>query len=95
MILSARYIRALGAVLALIIGAAGVSVFAQLESGERGVAPIDSSSNFEVSGIAVDIAARDAETARLSGWREAQRMAWSSFGPRPMEARRQSLATQL
>ncbi|MFM8542581.1 MAG: heavy-metal-associated domain-containing protein [Chakrabartia sp.] len=79
MILSTRCIRALGAVLALIIGAAGVSVFAQLESGERGIAPIDSSSNFEVSGIAVDIAARDAETARLSGWREAQRMAWEQL----------------
>jgi len=64
---------------ALILGAAGMAVFAQLESGDRGVAPIDSSSNFEVSGIAVDVAARDAETARLGGWREAQRMAWGQL----------------
>ncbi|MEY3704298.1 MAG: hypothetical protein RLZZ561_1918 [Pseudomonadota bacterium] len=79
MILSARYIRALGAVLTLLISVVGVAVYAQLEGGDRGVAPIDSSSNFEVSGIAVDVAARDAETARMRGWREAQRMAWGQL----------------
>ena len=65
--------------IALVVGAAGMAVFAQLESGDRGVAPIDSSSNFEVSGIAVDVAARDAETARMRGWRAAQRMAWEQL----------------
>ena len=65
--------------IALVVGAAGMAVFAQLESGDRGVAPIDSSSNFEVSGIAVDVAARDAETARTRGWRAAQRMAWEQL----------------
>jgi len=78
-ILSVRYIRVLSAMIALVVGAAGMAVFAQLESGDRGVAPIDSSSNFEVSGIAVDVAARDAETARMRGWREAQRMAWGQL----------------
>ena len=56
-----------------------MAVFAQLESGDRGVAPIDSSSNFEVSGIAVDVAARDAEAARMRGWREAQQLAWEQL----------------
>ena len=79
MILSARYIRVLSAMIALVVGAAGMAVFAQLESGDRGVAPIDSSSNFEVSGIAVDVAARDAEAARMRGWREAQQLAWEQL----------------
>jgi hypothetical protein len=78
-ILSARYIRVLSAMIALVVGAAGMAVFAQLESGDRGVAPIDSSSNFEVSGIAVDVAARDAEAARMRGWREAQQLAWEQL----------------
>ena len=65
--------------IALVVGAAGMAVFAQLESGDRGVAPIDSSSNFEVSGIAVDVAARDAEAARMRGWREAQQLAWEQL----------------
>ncbi|NCA02315.1 MAG: hypothetical protein EBS87_09070 [Sphingomonadaceae bacterium] len=79
MVSTARYFRIFSTVLALLIGAAGIAVFAQLESGERGVAPIDSSQNFEVSGIGVDIAARDAETARLRGWREAQRIGWAQL----------------
>ncbi len=62
------------ALLAL-VGGAGL-VLAQLAEGERGVAPIDSSSSYEVTGIAVDVSARTAEAARLGGWREAQRRGW-------------------
>ncbi len=53
-----------------------VAVYAQIEGGDRGVAPIDTSSNFEVTGIDVDVAARTAEVARLGGWRIAQRRGW-------------------
>lgn len=49
---------------------------AQIEPGDRGVPPIDSSGNFEVSGVAVDVHGKDAETARQGGWREAQRRGW-------------------
>ncbi len=49
---------------------------AQIEGGERGVAPIDSSADYEVSGVKVDIAASSADAARYGGWREAQRRGW-------------------
>ena len=64
---------------ALLAGATGIAVYAQLEGGERGVPPIDSASNFEVSGVVVDVAAKNAETARLRGWREAQRLGWKKL----------------
>lgn len=54
----------------------GAAVFAQIEGGDRGVAPIDSSGSFEVSGIDVDVAAKTADAARLGGWRLAQRKGW-------------------
>ncbi len=53
-----------------------VAVYAQIEGGDRGVAPIDTSSNFEVTGINVDVAAKTAEAARLGAWRIAQRKGW-------------------
>jgi hypothetical protein len=61
-----------------IIGASllAAAVIAQIEGGDRGVAPIDSSGSFEVSGIAVDVRAKTAEAARLGGWRIAQRKGW-------------------
>lgn len=64
--------------LALMLSLAGIGavVFAQIEGGERGVAPIDSSSDFEVTGVQVDVAANSADAARLGGWREAQRRGW-------------------
>jgi hypothetical protein len=54
----------------------GAAVFAQMEGGDRGVAPIDSSGSFEVTGIDVDVAAKTADAARLGGWRIAQRKGW-------------------
>jgi hypothetical protein len=54
-----------------------VAVVAQIEGGDRGVAPIDTSGSFEVTGIEVDVAAQTAEAARLGAWRIAQRKAWA------------------
>ena len=48
-------------------------LYAQLESGERGIAPLDSSGTFEVTGIHVDVGAKDALSGRYAGWRIAQR----------------------
>ena len=66
----------------------GTAVFAQLESGERGIPPIDSASTLEIGGIKVDIAGKDAESARLAGWRLAQRQGfaalWAKMHSRPM-----------
>src|SRR3982751_1915298 len=55
-----------------IVGISGV-LYAQLETGDRGIAPIDSSGTLEISGIHVDVGGPDAQTARYSGWRIAQR----------------------
>ncbi len=55
------------------------AVIAQIDGSERGVAPIDSSGSFEVSGIAVDVRAKTAEAARLGGWRIAQRKGWEQL----------------
>ena len=57
----------------LVIAGFGGALLAQLESGDRGILPIDSSGVLEVSGIEVDIGGPTAEAARYAGWRIAQR----------------------
>lgn len=49
---------------------------------EAGPASGDSSGSFEVSGVTVDVRAKDAESARLGGWRLAQRRAWGMLAQR-------------
>jgi hypothetical protein len=75
-------------VLLLACAGLGTAVFAQLESGERGIPPIDSASTLEIGGIKVDVAAKDAESARLAGWRLAQRQGfaalWAKMHSRPI-----------
>ena len=61
--------------LVALLGIAAI-VYAQLEGGERGVAPIDSSGSYEVGGINVDVSGKTADEARIGGWREAQRKGW-------------------
>ncbi|MFL6760478.1 heavy-metal-associated domain-containing protein [Sphingomonas sp.] len=53
-------------------GIGGV-LFAQLETGERGIPPLDSSNTLEIGGIHVDVGGADAQSARYAGWRVAQR----------------------
>ena len=78
------------ALLTMLFVAAGLSgvVYAQLESGERGIAPIDSSGTLEIAGIHVDVTAKDAQTARFQGWRVAQRQGfralWAKTHNRPV-----------
>ena len=74
-------IRTLLTPLAILTMLGGAGAYAQLEGG-RGVAPIDSSGSYEVSGITVDVAAKDANAARLGGWRLAQRKAWVQLSTR-------------
>jgi hypothetical protein len=68
------------AAVALVLGA-GVSL-AQIEGSGRGVAAVDSSSDYEVSGVRVDVVAKDADGARLGGWKVAQRKAWVQLSQR-------------
>ncbi len=77
-----RFLRPIPLALILCLGGLGAVVVAQIEGGERGVAPIDGSADYEVSGVKVDIAATNAEAARLGGWREAQRRGWRQLWQR-------------
>jgi hypothetical protein len=61
------------AFVALVGLAIGGVLFAQMESGERGILPLDSSGTLEIDGIHVDVGGKDAQSARLAGWRIAQR----------------------
>jgi hypothetical protein len=67
--------RLLVALALVLFGALGLTagLQAQLESADRGIAPIDSSGTLEVTGIHVDVGGKDAQDARYSGWRVAQR----------------------
>ncbi len=58
---------------------AAVSLVAQV-SGERGIAPVASSSDIDVRGIEVNVTGDDPEDARNKGWELAQRMAWQQLG---------------
>jgi hypothetical protein len=66
-------------VAAAILLASAAAGLAQIEGGDRGVTPIDSSGDFEVTGVTVDVAAATPEAARLGGWRLAQRRGWEKL----------------
>lgn len=74
--------------LALAVLAGGGAAFAQLDGADRGIPPIDSTSNFEVMGVEVDVSADTAHEARLEGWRRAQsegwKLLWSRTRNRPV-----------
>jgi hypothetical protein len=69
-------VAAIGLPLALIGG--GI-VVAQIEGPKRGIAPIASTGDFEVTGVSVNITGKNAFEARQKGWEEAQRLAWAAL----------------
>jgi hypothetical protein len=69
------------AVAALLIVGAGV-LYAQLEGSERGIPPVDSTTNFEIMGVDVDVAAASGEQARVEGWRRARLIGWQMLWAR-------------
>jgi hypothetical protein len=71
--------RAWGPFAAAVALLAGVALVAQVE-GDRGIIPVASSTDIEVSGITVDVRGDSPDDARLKGWREAQRKAWERLG---------------
>ena len=79
------------ATLLLLLTVAGLSgvVYAQLESADRGILPIDSSGTLEVTGIHVDVGGPDAQSARFAGWRVAQREGfrklWAAMHKAPID----------
>jgi hypothetical protein len=76
------------ALFVIALGALGATVYAQLETGERGILPIDSSGTLEITGIEVDAGGKDAMSARYAGWRMAQRdgfrALWSKMHKAPI-----------
>jgi len=70
--------RRLALPLLLLLAAVGIgaAVYAQLESGDRGILPLDTTDTLESPPVHVDVGAADAQTARLDGWRMAQRQAF-------------------
>ena len=63
---------------ALALGISGV-IYAQLETSDRGILPIDSSGTLEITGIHVDVGGTDAQSARYAGWRIAQRQGFRAL----------------
>ncbi|WP_241461600.1 heavy-metal-associated domain-containing protein [Aurantiacibacter luteus] len=86
----------MAAVLALLaLAATGAALWAQV-SGERGIAPVASSSDISVGGIEVDVSGDNAEDARENGWREAQRKAWEKIdGPDIPDSQLESLVSAI
>jgi hypothetical protein len=74
----------------LLVAAAGLGgvVYAQLESTDRGILPLDSTNTLEIGGIHVDVGGPDAQKARYTGWRIAQRqgfkMLWAKMHSAPV-----------
>ena len=66
----------------------GAALYAQLETSDRGILPLDSSNTLEIGGIHVDVGGPDAQTARYAGWRIAQRqgfrMLWAKMHNAPI-----------
>lgn len=63
---------------ALALAVLGPALVAQIE-GDRGIAPVASSGDFEVDGIDVNVTGKDSYEARQNGWREAQRLGWEKL----------------
>ncbi len=79
--------------LAIIAIAGAAGLFAQV-GGERGIAPIVSTTDIDVAGIEVDVSGDDAQDAREKGWREAQRKAWAKInGPKLSDGQLQGLVS--
>lgn len=76
--------------LLLLLAAVGIggALYAQLESSDRGIPPLDTSNTLEITGIHVDVGGPDAQSARLAGWRIAQRqgfkMLWAKMHNAPV-----------
>jgi hypothetical protein len=73
--------RRLAAPLLLLLAVAGLSgaLYAQLETSDRGILPLDSSGTLEITGIHVDVGGADAQSSRYAGWRIAQRLGFKAL----------------
>jgi len=65
-------------ILLAVLGIGGIA-YSQLESGDRGILPLDSSGTLEIGGIHVDVGGTDAMSARYAGWKIAQRQGFKTL----------------
>ena len=73
----------------------GVAVWAQV-GGERGIAPVASTSDIQVSGVEVDVHADTGTEAREKAWVEAQRKAWERVdGPELSDSQIEGLVSAI
>ncbi|MBY8333444.1 heavy-metal-associated domain-containing protein [Qipengyuania pacifica] len=86
------------AILAIMLAAfcvLGVAVWAQV-GGERGIAPVASTSDIQVSGVEVDVHADTGTEAREKAWVEAQRKAWERLdGPELSDSQIEGLVSAI
>lgn len=86
------------AILAIMLAAfcaLGVAVWAQV-GGERGIAPVASTSDIQVSGVEVDVHADTGTEAREKAWVEAQRKAWERLdGPELSDSQIEALVSAI
>lgn len=79
---SRRFVRGALILAALVALAVGLAALTAQITGDRGIAPVASSSDIDVAGIEVDVRGSSAEEARAAGWKLAQRLAWQRLdGP--------------
>lgn len=78
--LGTRFPAALGVVAFVLLAVVAVASLMAQVGGERGIAPVASSADIDVSGIEVNVRGENAEDARANGWRQAQRLAWEQLG---------------
>ena len=78
-----------------VLCALGVTVWAQV-GGERGIAPVASTSDIQVSGVEVDVHADTGTEAREKAWVEAQRKAWERLdGPELSDSQIEGLVSAI
>lgn len=81
---AATLLGGLGVALAVALVAIGPArLIAQVE-GDRGILPVATSSDVEISGITVNTTGKTGWEARLAGWKVAQKQAWAKAGGAPL-----------
>jgi len=73
-------VRILAAIFVFATVALGIAALTAQVTGERGIVPVASSSDIDVTGVEVDVRGANATEARRAGWRLAQRRAWRRIG---------------
>lgn len=91
---AATLLGGLGVALAVALVAVGPArLIAQVE-GDRGILPVATSSDIEISGITVNTTGKTGWEARLEGWKVAQKQAWiKAGGPTMPESAIESMVT--